>query len=290
MSRPLPMLAKPLPAKLAITPGAFVVEEKYDGHRILVEVRKLDKNPTLLSEHDGYKDVFAWSRNNNERILHAQLADELRLLPEGIYDGELVIPGGHSYDVTRKTDLGKRVLMLFDVLQCAGTELTDQTFHVRREVLETVIKHVPQTFVRLAKQIAVQTREEIDQAAELIWQQEGEGIIVKRWEAKYTPGKRTDAFMKLKECGTGVLTIIGWAPSKGEVIDRGPFAVALLRDDEGNETRVKVLNDETLERIRVAAIAAGRQPWLGRKLRIDFHQRTPSGSYRHPRWDRLEDE
>jgi hypothetical protein len=86
---------------------------------------------------------------------------------------------------------------------------------------------------------------------------------------------------------------MGFTQSRGKIIDRGPYAAVLLRDAAGNETTVKTLNDVELDRFEQewpSTAGVEHHPAVGRKLRIEYQERTPDGSYRHPRWDRWEDE
>jgi len=77
-----------------------------------------------------------------------------------------------------------------------------------------------------------------------------------------------------------VCTLIGYQAGK-----LGPQATTLLRDEDGNVTTVKWKNMELLSRMN-----ADPQSFIGRKVRIEYQERTPDGNYRHPRWDRFEDE
>src|SRR6266852_149709 len=91
----MPMLAKPLPDGFAPKPNEYIAEEKFDGHRMLTHVE------------DG--KVTTWSRTGKDsaRKLSTQLSKFLQLLPDGVYDGELVSNGGHSYDVSRLTNVSR---------------------------------------------------------------------------------------------------------------------------------------------------------------------------------------
>jgi bifunctional non-homologous end joining protein LigD len=285
-----PMLALPLPANFK--PTNHVAEEKFDGHRIQVWV---------MSD----KTVEARSRNGLVRTLPPQLVQAFAKLPAGVYDGELIVAkAGRSYDVVNKARAKELRFVVFDVLHLMGETTLDIAYKHRRALLEPIFRNQRSPFVTLADSIPVRNRKDLQVILKMIWRRDGEGVIIKDRDARYHPGKRTTAFLKVKALKTAVLEVTGFKPSKGKKQNRGPFAIALLRDSKGNETSAKVLNDETLaelelvwrEHVRKPAFgkkARAEQevhPYVGRKLCIEYQERTPSGSYRHVRWDRWEDE
>jgi ATP-dependent DNA ligase len=109
-------------------------------------------------------------------------------------------------------------------------------------------------------------------------------------DAVYRPGKRDKSWIKIKKLRSAVLTVTGFQPSKGQIINRGPFATVVLKDEQGNVTTVKTRNDAEIAKLEAQAVAGAAHPAIGRKLRIEFQERTVDGSYRHPRWDRWENE
>jgi len=93
----------------------WVLEEKYDGHRVLVH--KAGDTATAWNRPRAGKDALP-------RQLAAPIVAALRHLPDGLYDGELVAPGGRSWDVARlDTD---KALVLFDVLEVLGEPVTSK--------------------------------------------------------------------------------------------------------------------------------------------------------------------
>jgi ATP-dependent DNA ligase len=114
-----------------------------------------------------------------------------------------------------------------------------------------------------------------------VWKRDGEGLILKQLQAPYLPGKRPKAtWLKMKALKSAAMTLYGFKAGK-----MGPQSVMLLRDDTGNETQTKWKNLEQLD-----AFNANPQQFIGRRVRIEFQERTPEGNYRHPRFDRWEDE
>lgn len=299
----MPMLAKELTAKIRITPNQYVAETKYDGIRMIVDV----KRPGVVS---------TWSRlgNSCDHRLSTQLAVSLSQLPVGIYDGELILPGEGTYssDVTSLVNKSKLHFIVFDALRLLEVDVTSHPQRKRREHLESIFNNASFPQVQLAEQWKVSSRAELDEVVGAIWEKGGEGVILKDLNAPYATGgsvcKRTNAFLKLKEKDDAVLKVMGFVPSVGDIMQRGPFAMAVLQDDKGNWTVVKTKNDEELRRLEKEMLTVHKDistwtygqvkigarnvtyisnhPRVGSALRIEFQRRTPDGSYRHPRWSR----
>jgi len=264
-----PMLAHPMPEDFNPAPGTWVAEEKYDGHRLMVKVT------------DSCPWICATSRGGLRRELPAHLIEELKRLPVGVYDGELFVPGKRSYGVTEKLNQDELVYVVFDLLEVLGHAITSRPYSERRSFLVEIFRH-DRGPVCLAKTTTIFLgRPEIAVLAREVWSLDGEGLILKRLAAPYQPGKRSKDQLKVKQERTAVLTVVGFAKGKS-----GPHSVVLLVDDEGNETRVKAKDDAT----RAMFESFGPDIFMGRKLRIDYQERTPDGGYRHPMFDRFEED
>lgn len=258
-----PMLASPLPK--SFDPRGWYAEEKFDGHRLIVCV-----NDT---------QVKAWSRNGLERLLPRHVLADLQTLPNGTYDGELVTPGGRSYGVTDKTKAGTLIFVAFDILEVSGTPATHLTYAERRMLLVTALSGEHDAIV-LADRFPLETMDDVKRIVSEVWKRDGEGLILKNPRGTYQPGKRSKDFIKIKSLKSAVLTVIGFQSGK-----MGPHATVVLEDEDGFMTTVKTLNTQELIKLNRDPKAA-----MGRKLRIEYQERTPDGSYRHPRWDRWENE
>lgn len=269
-----PMLASPVPVGFVPT-GGWYAEEKFDGHRIQVEVSSV--RTSLL--HD--KTVRAWSRDGLDRILPTHIVDAASLLPDGLYDGELFVPGKRSYGVTALANAGALRFVMFDVLRLLGQDTTAMPYTARREAMDLAVRHtqgVPG--VVLSSATPVSSNEEVIRLAESVWSRDGEGLILKLASSTYAPGKRSKAWVKVKAVRTALLTVTGFFRGK-----LGECSVTALVDEDGNETTVKTLNTEVRE-----AIAANPSAFIGRRLMIEYQERTPDRGYRHGMWDRWEDE
>lgn len=259
-----PMLASPMPEGWDADhyPAvSHVMEEKFDGHRILTLVKA--------------GKLKSWARSEKGRTLPTHILNIMAELPDGLYDGELIVPGKHSYDVTAGINTGTEVMILFDLLSALGQSTTSFIFEMRRQLLETAfqaIKRKRTTAVRLAKQQAPSMKE-----VKLIWKRGGEGAVIKRLASLYHPGGRTDDWIKVKVSAAATLVITGYEPGKV-----GPYSAVQVRDAKGIETTVKTLNNVTMR-----AMEKNPKSFIGRSLVISYQERTPNGKYRHPMWDHL---
>jgi bifunctional non-homologous end joining protein LigD len=272
-----PMLASICPDSVEVQPGQFMVEEKYDGERIGVLVS---------SGHDDLftaKRITAWSRYGLERKLPTHLTQELAQLPDGYYDGELMVPGARSYGVKVLTNAALLQYFIFDALQLKGVEIMTMPYHERRQRL---LENIPDgNAVHLADSFYVGSWDDIISHRDAVWARGGEGLILKRITAPYLIGKRSKDWMKIKDLRHAILTVTGFVAGQSVKQNRGPFAMVRLQDDDGNVITVKTKNDYELRRLESES-RQNPHPRIGTKLVILYQERTPDGSYRHPRWDR----
>jgi ATP-dependent DNA ligase len=308
-----PMLAAPMPKKPIIyTPGLWVLEEKYDGHRILAAKRGLD--------------VVGESRIGTMREFPRHLKLAFTMVPDGIYDGELFAPGKKCYGVKEIGNGPDLVYVVFDVLYCLGKSYIDKPYKERRILLQQIFANRcwdpnhnsdqdgeyndlgcgnPQCFNHTGKLVRpfpvlsiapaweINSEDDVVHAFRTVTNRGGEGLILKHSQSAYLPGKRKakDHWVKIKRKETAVLTVVGFQPSRGEINNRGQYAIVELRDDEGFLATVKTKNDAELAKFEAQAPGfMQHHPAIGRRLRIEYQERTEDGGYREPRWDRWEDE
>jgi bifunctional non-homologous end joining protein LigD len=283
-----PMFASPLPKQhnLIISPDEWWAEEKYDGIRIISEVS--EKGASLFVK----KGVMAWSRYGNIHELPTHIKEKMSLLPDGVYDGELLVPGLRSYGSARLENSRHLRYFIFDLISLDGNDFTVVDYASRRQTLRDIFDTcLPGGgFVELARSTRIKSWEHVLELRDEIWDRDGEGLILKRANSLYIPGKRPKTWVKIKQLQSAVLEVVRFEDSRGEKNYRGPCAMTILRDDEGNFTTVKTRNDAICRHLESLVEVGKPHPYIGRKLRIEFQERTPDGSYRHPRWDRWEDE
>jgi ATP-dependent DNA ligase len=237
----------------------WTMEQKFDGHRCLIDVEDGQVTTPLRSV-----------------TLPFHLTNELAYLPNGTYDGELVIPGGTATDVPNLALRDKLTYVLFDALTIYGTPLTDQPYRIRREALEQAFGLAAARAAREMPhiRIALPLRPEFRRVKEL-WNSGAEGVILKRWNSTYRPGYRSPDWVKVKKLESHAVTIVGFKPGL-----LGPHGITVIKFDDGTVSQIKTLDNGTLR-----AIAQDPDSYLGRRLVIQCQERTRSGSPRHPMWD-----
>ena len=267
-----PMLAKVGDRKLIedlMRRYKMYVEKKYNGHRMEIAVQ------------EGM--VRAWARSGKDRTkdLPAKLVKELAQLPNVLLDGELCIGDkGKSWNVTDLDFADERIFCCFDMIQLEGHDVTAEPYIERRKLLKEMFGRFSFKYAIRAAAKRVRSWDEIMETFEEITADGGEGVIVKRGNAPYQIGVRSEDFLKIKTQGSAVLKITGFKPGKS-----GPYSVTLLVDKQGNNAKVRTPTIKMRKRV-----AANPKWFIGQDLRIDYMERTPDGGYFQPRWDRLEKE
>jgi len=261
-----PMLASGEPKK-DWDPIGYWMEEKYDGHRLIVEVEQ-------------NKNVKAWGRYGIERKLPDKFKDLASYAEPGVYDGELIVPGQRSHNVVELTKQEDLIFVAFDILVSYGVSTFLFSWEERREILKDAVEKEDGP-IRLSRPKKVEYADDILTEFERVVDSGGEGLILKNPEGLYLPGKRPrNNWIKKKTVRTAVMEIIGFSSGRN-----GPFSRVVLEGDDMRRTTVKVLTDALLVEVHKAP-----QKFIGRKLRIEYTERYPNGTYRHPRWDHLVEE
>jgi ATP-dependent DNA ligase len=287
------MLARPLDKKFVFEPETFAAEEKLDGIRIECEISSGSSNLFLN------KEITPWSRYGRIHPLPTHILEVLSELPPSIVDGEIFVAGKRSYGAVELTNLPDLQFRVFDILEFEGDSVVELNYDQRRNLLSKIIP--VDGPVILNPSINVNSMEQIYTLRDQIWAQDGEGLILKRRSAPYQIGKRSKEWIKIKQLRSDILRVIGFVPSHGLINNRGLYATIVLQDEEGNVTTVKTRNDaecRALEAdgpkelvwrdIRIMGKPYHmicNHPSIGRKLAIEYQERTPDGNYRHPRFD-----
>jgi ATP-dependent DNA ligase len=190
-----PQLARAAPA-LPVGPQ-WCYEQKFDGFRAIAFV----DGPQLVLQSRGSKDLTRYF-------------PELRL-PPGRYvlDGEIVIDAdglGQAFGALQQRihPAASRIERLaaewpaayvaFDLLELDGEELLAEPFEQRRAALERLAGVRRSQLVR-------------DPAAAEPWLEQTEGVMAKRLDAAYAPGKRT-SMVKVKRRRTIDCVVLGFRP------------------------------------------------------------------------------
>jgi bifunctional non-homologous end joining protein LigD len=304
--RVVPMLATA--GKLPTDDDAFAYEIKWDGVRAVSYVR------------DGHMHVESRNLNditNRYPEIHG-IVDAL----DGraaVLDGEVVAfdeSGRPSFGhLQRRMHLANQIevrqrmgevpiaYVLFDVLWVDGRNVMSLPYRERRAVLDELVPEPGPCW-------KVSTPHYGDGAAllEAAHSQQLEGVVAKRAESLYEPGKRSRNWLKIKLQRTQELVIGGWVPGEG---NRTGHLGALLMgyyDDEGFRFAGKVgtgFSEKTLRSLKemLAPIARDTSPFVDKvpwKLarfveprliaEVEYTEWTQGNTLRHPSFKGLRDD
>ncbi|KUI39359.1 ATP-dependent DNA ligase [Mycobacterium sp. GA-2829] len=183
------------------TAKQWAFEGKWDGYRLLVEA---DHGKLCLRSRSG-RDVTA--EYPQFRALAADLADHHVVL-----DGEAVAldeKGVPSFGQMQNRARSTRVeFWAFDILRLDGRWLLKAKYRDRRKLLETLAAGGG---LIVPPQLEGDGAEALDHARERKW----EGVVAKKWDSTYQPGRRSSAWIKDKLWNTQEVVIGGWRQGEG---------------------------------------------------------------------------
>jgi bifunctional non-homologous end joining protein LigD len=200
-------------------------EPKFDG------IRSLTYLSTDLTR-------LVTRRGRDATLQYPELKDLHELIDQvnGVIDAEIVAfdeNGKNSFEALQQRmnlrnereikRIAQRIpvaMVAFDLLFLDGKQTTELSLEERRELLEAVVEqddrlqvitHVDgegKRFVEVAKGLGL------------------EGVVAKRKGSKYTPGRRSPDWRKIKLTNTQDCVILGWTPGKGGRV--GTFGALLV--------------------------------------------------------------
>jgi bifunctional non-homologous end joining protein LigD len=196
-----PMLAT-LSADVPAGDG-WVFEVKWDGFRAIATLRGGEVD--LRSRNDkSFVDRFPTVVRALERAVRT---------PDCVLDGEIVAVGADGRATFSAMQQGKEgttyVYVAFDVLEVDGTPLVDLPLTERRARLRDVLD---------LRQRGVQLSETFDDGPALYraaQEQQFEGIMAKRPDSRYEPGRRSRSWLKIKTQGRQELVVAGYTKGQG---------------------------------------------------------------------------
>jgi bifunctional non-homologous end joining protein LigD len=186
-------------AKFTATQWAF--EGKWDGYRLLVDA---DHGKMSLRSRSG-RDVT--SEYPQLDAVVAELADHHVLL-----DGEVVALDESG--VPRFGEMQHRVrathieFWAFDLLSIDGRSLLKAKYRDRRRLLETLSEG---TELIVPPQLAGDGAEALEYSRAKRW----EGVVAKKWDSTYQPGRRSASWIKDKHWNTLEIVLGGWRQGEG---------------------------------------------------------------------------
>lgn len=181
----------------------WLYEIKWDGYRAIAEVNK--------------GDVKLYSRNGNSFLsAYPEVVEELsKMKLNAVLDGEIVVlneEGNPDFHKLQDYGLNKNFPLqyyVFDLLELNGKKLYAEPLIKRKKLLSELIK----------KNAVIKYSDHIEERGEdffaAIEQKDLEGIMAKRMDSKYFPGKRSADWLKIKHHKSEEAIIAGFTAPRG---------------------------------------------------------------------------
>jgi bifunctional non-homologous end joining protein LigD len=272
------------------TGAGWLYEPKWDGYRAIVTLRG---GAATLTSRNG-KDLTERFRDVARAVVHAVRT------PSAVLDGEVCAldESGASRFESLQSGAGRLVLMVFDLLVLDGEPVHRRPLTERRWLLENVLDPASDA-VRLSP--AFEDGPALLKAAT---DQGLEGVVAKRADAPYRPGRRTPEWQKLKlrleddfpivgfTRGTGRREKLGalvlgrreadglhWAGNVGSGLGDGDVDSLLAALRPLSRPTSPLVETPRMPRVRVADVT-----WVEPKLaaEVTFAERTREGRLRAP--------
>ena len=295
-----PMLASLSDASAIDDEREWSFEVKWDGWRVIVErsgttVRLLSRNGRDLS--GAFPDLV--EAVPTAVATDAVLDGEIVILKRGAADFEaLQDRGGLSgRQAARAAKATPATIMLFDLLEEEGERLLDGRLDDRQSRLDALVHESAR--VKISKPL----RGSLERILEVTAERGLEGVMAKRHDSRYRPGKRSDDWRKLKHQQMEEVVVIGWLDGNGSLAGT-VGSLVLARPGEGGRLQYAGrvgsgfsgadrdrLRDELRPRRTTPAVdgvpadVAKKVRWVRAAVgEVEHAERTTSGALRHPVW------
>lgn len=242
----------------------FIIEEKMDGERIQLHYQDYGEKLKFFSRRGtDYTYLYGESIHDGFIGKHLKLNKDVK---DCILDGEMI-----TYDKTQNMILPfglvkssarsmltkdgimnegyQPLFMVFDLIFMNGTSLANIPLNVRKEYLNGIFTPEPH-IIELLSSYHRFNEDSIRKSLELAISMGSEGIVLKRYDSRYTVASRNDDWIKVKpeyleQFGENMdLIVIGRDPGKKDSLMCG---LAVVEEDEKadlNEDNVIILDDD----------------------------------------------
>ncbi|MGH8773808.1 MAG: non-homologous end-joining DNA ligase [Jiangellaceae bacterium] len=308
---PMPSDLVPMAATLSELPAddtGWGYEIKWDGVRAIGygepgRLRLVSRNLRVVTSQ--YPELGPLARDLGAR--HVVLDGEIVAFDtDGRPSFQRLQPRMH---VTSESEIRRRrrdtpvTYVIFDLLYLDGRSLLDRPYVDRRRVLEAL------DLGGAAWQVPAYQRGEGAAFLEASREQGLEGIVAKRLDSTYQPGRRSTDWLKVKNVLRQEVVIGGWVAGQGRREGEVGALLVGYYDDEarlrfagkvgtGFDAAALRLLRERLEPLRTdVSPFTGRQPQKDAMLveprltcEVEFSEWTGSGTLRHPSYQGLRDD
>jgi ATP-dependent DNA ligase len=256
-------------------PHLWAVEEKFDGVRCQLTFSP-DGTISIRNRYGSDKDRIA-NTVGVEAAARALAAVVPQIMAGSIIDGELVAATWadtiHLTGSAGRTEDGLR-FVAFDLPYFGGTDIRRERWDYRRSALEDLAESflAPFALSPLLRPVAG--------LAERIWEEGGEGLVIKQVDAPYVPGGRFSWF-KIKERRSTEGVITGLELGRGAT---NTNRVATIRVGQyRNGVLIDVVGVSGLTRAESDSLD---NSVIGAVIEFEYRKRTDS-SYLDPRFLRF---
>lgn len=274
----------------------YVFEVKWDGYRCLAYLNgeTVLRSRNMLDLTPAFTDLAAIHRLVSD--LPAIIDGEIVVFADGRPDFGLLQARGRLSDRKRISAAAKAhpaVFIAFDVLYRNGRSVLQEPLERRRELLRGMVR--PATEIAVAESVPGDGEGffEACKASGL------EGVMAKRLDSPYFPGRRSPLWKKIRAWKSADLVICGWEPGGGPRL-LGALILGVYRKGElvfagkvgtGFDTRTGRELVELLARaaqpeplFQLPRGYRGKPRWVEPVLvcAVDFTEATREGYLRHP--------
>jgi len=204
---------KPMLAKTANAPFSskdWIFEVKWDGIRA---ISYINKELTIESRNKKeLKTNFPELEELTNLTEHAVLDGEIILMRNGKVDfGTLLqrVQASSSKDIKKLQQKYPVLYILFDILEKDGNSLLDKPLIERKKILEETVKEGKNVI------LSVYAEEKGKEYYTATIQKGLEGVMAKKKNSNYEPGKRSNAWLKIKPTKECDCAIFGYTKGTG---------------------------------------------------------------------------
>jgi DNA ligase D-like protein (predicted ligase) len=274
---------------------------------------KLDGYRMIAIKQDG--DVHLFSRNGisfSSKFPSIVQTLEAMRIKRFILDGEIVAldeRGRHSFELLQSIKISKAPLLfyVFDLLHIDKDDLTKRILEKRRSRLESEFSALSKN-IQLSPILSGKATDVLTHVKKF----EFEGVIAKRLDSFYVPGKTSDHWQKQKTQQSDDFLVGGYVPGRygveelvvGERRNGDLCFVGSIKNGFVPSTRQKVFNaikGKEIEKSPFVNLPEKKGPhrmdrekmttvrWLRPRIvaEISFNERTQAGHLRHSKFLRL---
>jgi len=234
--------------------GEVGVEKKYDGTRVQIHYKRtqgiknsrnqesLVKTYTRNLEESShmFPELFSMGRwiDAREVILDCEACgydkDTGKVLPF-----QITITRKRKHEIAKAVEEVPLKFFVFDILSVNGESLIEKPYCERRKILSEVIKK--NDTMTLSESVRTSDEAEIQKLHNQFLSEGFEGVVIKKWEGQYLPGRQGWNWVKIKEAegssgklaDTLDLVVLGYYLGRGKRtgFGIGAFLVGLRRGE-----------------------------------------------------------